>query len=345
MKFIHISDVQLGAVPDAGKPWGKERERERWIVLGEIMEACNKEKVDLLLIAGNLFSRQPLLKELKEVNFLFSRLMHTQVVITAGTLDQLKESSPYYKFPWQSHVHFLQGRWPEKVYLPLLDTEVWGFGIQGKLKGDLLKDFAVEKSQTYRIFLGAHEKNAPAFALESVQGAGFHYVALGGRMHFEKLGETCAFSGTMDPLEKEDTGYHGYVMGEILEEGLHFSFIPCAKRDYVLLKVTVGTDTSAEQLTEKIQEVIRNHGEQHIYRIHLKGKHDPDFPPDTQALWELGNVIEVIDETYPAYDLMAVYKEHKDDIIGKYMEALQTHRQGELDRKALYYGLAALLQE
>ena len=29
MRFIHLADVHLGAVPDRGCPWSKEREEER----------------------------------------------------------------------------------------------------------------------------------------------------------------------------------------------------------------------------------------------------------------------------------------------------------------------------
>ena len=74
MKFIHIADVHLGATPDSSMPWGEARQKELWGSFKSIIKICNEEKIDLLLIAGDLFHKQPLLRELKEVNYYFSTL-------------------------------------------------------------------------------------------------------------------------------------------------------------------------------------------------------------------------------------------------------------------------------
>ena len=39
-----------------------------------MIEICEKEEMDLLLIVGDLFHRQPLLRELKEVGYLLGKL-------------------------------------------------------------------------------------------------------------------------------------------------------------------------------------------------------------------------------------------------------------------------------
>ena len=59
MKFIHIADVHLGAVPDKGYPWSKKREEEIWRTFRSLVRRAEEEQVDLLLIAGDLFHRQP----------------------------------------------------------------------------------------------------------------------------------------------------------------------------------------------------------------------------------------------------------------------------------------------
>ena len=74
MRFIHMADVHLGAVPDSGCPWSAFRENEIWETFVRVIDQIREEKIELLLIAGDLFHRQPLMRELKEVNYLFSTL-------------------------------------------------------------------------------------------------------------------------------------------------------------------------------------------------------------------------------------------------------------------------------
>ena len=69
MRFIHIADVHLGAVPDKDKSWSKERADEIESTFDRLLAVAEERKVDLLLIAGDLFHRQPLMRELKEVNY------------------------------------------------------------------------------------------------------------------------------------------------------------------------------------------------------------------------------------------------------------------------------------
>ena len=65
MRFIHIADVHLGMQPDAGFPWSEERGEAIWESFRRIIRLAGREKTDFLLIAGDLFQRQPLLRELK----------------------------------------------------------------------------------------------------------------------------------------------------------------------------------------------------------------------------------------------------------------------------------------
>ena len=73
IRFIHLSDVHLGAVPDRGCPWSHEREEEIWETFRRVIVGIRKNPVDLLFIAGDLFHRQPLLRELREVDDLSIR--------------------------------------------------------------------------------------------------------------------------------------------------------------------------------------------------------------------------------------------------------------------------------
>ena len=94
MKFIHTADVHLGVKPDAGRAYTKNRPEEIWKSFEKLIRLCEREKTDLLVIAGDLFHRQPLLREMKEVNALFARLTHTKVVLVAGPRGAAGQSLP-----------------------------------------------------------------------------------------------------------------------------------------------------------------------------------------------------------------------------------------------------------
>ena len=57
VKWIHIADVHLGASPDAGDAYSKVRPQELWDTFAEVIDICEREQTDLLLIAGDLFHR------------------------------------------------------------------------------------------------------------------------------------------------------------------------------------------------------------------------------------------------------------------------------------------------
>ena len=126
MRFIHTADLHLGARPDAGKNNSGNREREIWETFERLIGVCEKKQVDLLLIAGDMFHRQPLLRELKEVNYLFSKLTRTKVVMIAGNHDYMKWDSYYRTFQWNQNVYPLFGDRLQCAEFPELGTAIIG---------------------------------------------------------------------------------------------------------------------------------------------------------------------------------------------------------------------------
>ena len=125
MRFIHMADVHLGAVPDSGCPWSAFRENEIWETFVRVIDQIREEKIELLLIAGDLFHRQPLPSQIERVSQLFASIPDTEVVWMAGSHDYLREDSAYRKAKWTKNVHgFLSGK-PEVIELEKLHTKVY----------------------------------------------------------------------------------------------------------------------------------------------------------------------------------------------------------------------------
>ena len=118
--------MHLGAKPDAGSAYSQNREQELWDSFRDIITICNQKKTDLLLIAGDLFHRQPLLRELKEMNSILEMLEHTEVVMIAGNHDYIKKNSYYRTFSWAPHVHMICSQEIDCVELDRIQTAVYG---------------------------------------------------------------------------------------------------------------------------------------------------------------------------------------------------------------------------
>ena len=140
VRFIHLADVHLGAAPDRGCPWSHAREEEIWETFRRVIASISRDPVDLLFIAGDLFHRQPLLRELKEVNYLFSTIPETRVFLVAGNHDYIKKDSFYRGFAWEPNVTFFEDEAKTCVRIPELDTFVYGMSYHRQMIRENLYD-------------------------------------------------------------------------------------------------------------------------------------------------------------------------------------------------------------
>ena len=70
---------------------------------------------------------------------------------------------------------------------------------------------------------------------------------------------------------------------------------------------------------------------------------DPDIEFDLEQLTVRYRIAEIIDDSEPQYDFSALFAEHSSDMIGFYIQALQKEDMSPVEKKALYYGIHALL--
>ena len=107
MKFIHTADIHWGMTPDSDKPWCRERTQAVKDTFSQIVTKAREMDVDFLFISGDLFHRQPLQKDLKEVNYLFTTIPSVRVVIIAGNHDRIRPNSALKSFQWRPNVTWI----------------------------------------------------------------------------------------------------------------------------------------------------------------------------------------------------------------------------------------------
>ena len=345
LRFFHVADVHLGMEPDLGCPWSKRRQEEIWESFRRLVDRVREEKPEMLLIAGDLFHRQPLLRELKELKALFESVPDTQVVLIAGNHDYLKRDSYYLFFSWPENVTGLFGQSCERVDFPSYSLAVYGCSYYSReVTENLYGDVHPSGAMRYHILLahGGDDRHSP-WKKEEMAAAGFDYIACG---HIHKpeilVPDRMAYAGALEPTTMNQTGEHGYIDGVIDAKGVRISFVPFAVCEYVELALPVDEDTTQFSLEQDLTAEIARRGPANIYRVTLEGLRSENLEFSLKRLRETGNVVEVTDRTRPAFRLEQLKREYAGSLIGEYVGYFE-NAGSALEQKALYYGLEALL--
>lgn len=358
MKFVHAGDIHLGAEPESRTSLGKLRKEEIWDAFRRLVEFCEQEGVDLLLLPGDLFHGQPLLCEVKEVDYLFRSLTKTKVVMIAGNHDCLLPSSHYYDVNFPDHVTFLMDTCADSVYFPELNTQVFGASYEKRQIAEARYDnIRIQNPERINILL-AHgnvlcNDNSIPIHRGILETAGFDYVALGHVHNRFEIGERMAYSGSLEPLNRGETGAKGYIFGEVEKKAgqpsaIRWRFVPLACREYIVLKLSVTPDTTELSLCSEAYGQMREQGLWNLYLLTLSGTRAREIFWNPEAILTIltkrgANVLEVKDETLPDFDVERLREEQQDTLVGRFIERMDGIESPEIKKLALQYGLQALL--
>ncbi len=350
MKFIHTADIHWGMMPDSDKTWGRERAQAVKDTFTQIITKTRERNVDFLFISGDLFHRQPLLRDLKEINYLFTTIPSVHVVIIAGNHDRIRNNSSLLSFSWCPNVTYLMSEDLESVYFDKFNVEVHGFSYHTpEIRENRIDHIKAPLDGRIHILL-AHGGDAAhlPFDKNALAGSGFTYIALGHIHKPDILSEArIAFPGSPEPLDKTETGPHGALYGEInptSQKVEALEFITLCRSQYIPLAVNITPNTTNVELELKIAQEIEKRGRHHIYRFRIRGMRDPETEFDLEHLTGKFRISEILDESEPQYDFSALFEEHPSDMIGFYIRALQKQNMSPVEKKALYYGVNALLK-
>ncbi len=352
MKFMHIADIHLGAKPNAGEAYSINREREIWDTFIAVIEKCEIEHIDLLLIAGDLFHRQPLLRELKEVDYLFSKLTRTKVVFIVGNHDYLKPDSYYRSYIWSDNVYPLLSENIDCVEIDELELAVYGCSYHRREVPDMqLQEPVRLGKQKYNILLGhgGDDSHMP-FRRIAMEQLPYDYIALGHIHKPQILAENkIAYAGALEPVDIADFGTHGYILGITrskrgMLEGKQtiLEFVPFAKREYIALQVEVHPDMTNYELKDYLHDIRYDRGMQHMYQFELIGLRNPELFYDLEQVDTVGNIISIVDNTKPNYNLQKLESENKNNLLGVFIRSFQGVEEGTLEYMALYEGIQAI---
>jgi DNA repair exonuclease SbcCD nuclease subunit len=358
VKFIHTGDVHIGMEfkkASFGIDFAKKRRNEIKETFYNIVKRAGDNKVHLLLISGDLFEDEYItIGDLKELNNQFTKIIDTKVIIIAGNHDPIiGNKSNYSLINWSNNVHIINTE-IEKLVFEDIGVDIYGLSWNKKqIKDNLLNDIQIEDKNKINILL-AHgdiyqQSNYLPIDKNNLIQKGFDYVALGHIHKSDFIADNIAYCGSPEPLDFSESDKHGIIEGCISNSNLDISFVPFAKREFVIMHIDIDENMTVECIIDIIVNKLQNHEFHNLYRIILEGLKDKDITLDINyiknRLEEHVIYTEIIDKTTPNYDLDKLRKENANNVIGKFIEHMESDIEDAIYRQALYEGIEALLSE
>ena len=345
MRFIHVSDVHLGMVPDKGKPWSDIRAKEIEETFDRILDIAEERKVDLLLIAGDLFHKAPGVTELDRLDHRLEKLTGTRTVIVAGSSDHIEKDSPSEKYEFRSNTVILPADEFSNAYFEDINTCVTGFSYG---KDEYTEDFSdgieaqTENAVNILLMYGGDSKHGP-FNFRKIANSGFDYVALGYlRKPKHMVKNKMAYPGSPEPVSHRDTGRHGFIYGQIINGETRIKWEPVASRSYINLGLEIKPEYTAGQIESAVRKQIDRMGTQNIYKVMLKGQKGHGVRPQFNEYPPEYMIYDVVDNTMFEYNAESLKKDNENNVLGRFIAEL-SGRNDEISRKALEYGLEAIV--
>lgn len=348
MKFIHMADVHLGCEPDGRSEWSKERKRELWETFRSSVADADRMKADLVLIAGDLFHRTPDVEQLREVNYLLGSYPDVCFALIAGNHDCCSPGSAWESFEFAPNVAFLGSSETECIRFPSISCEVYGFSYdRAQITESRYDRLRPGKNEFFHILLahGGDREHIPIDP-KALASSGFDYIALG---HIHKptvlIPDKAVYPGALSPIDAGDEGPHGYIAGQTHGTQTEVHFVKKALREYVSCTVEADEEDTVFSIRDRVQAAIASRGPENLYKVTISGLRNPAIEYDTELIRSAGMILEVKDQSVPAFHMEELKTRYRGTLIGRYIESFEGKDLTDTEKKALRYGLEALLSD
>jgi DNA repair exonuclease SbcCD nuclease subunit len=370
LKVLHLSDLHLDARFPALGEHGRSRREELRQALRSAVETAKSQRVDLMLISGDLFEEEGLSNDTLEfVKDQFLQLFHIPIFVSPGDTDYYWRGSPYSSTSWPKNVHIFSESRLRSVDIPILGVAIHGAAHTGPdERTNCLKDFNVTRSDIVNILMihGSEYSTLPRemrnyfpFTLDDLKRSGAHYAALGHYhdfIHFpldaSDENYLACYPGSPVGLSFNERGPRGVVIAEIGEGGNSVRFVPIEQREMVQEVLDLKEIISSDEVVSAIRKLAEEHSwHDDFVRIILRGEVFPEVDLSIEEVRDQAapafHFLCLEDETSSFYDLEKLQKDKS--VVGEFVRLMMERikeagedsaRKRVLD-KALAYGLDA----
>ncbi len=357
VSFIHTGDLHLGRqfhFDQHTDTYGRDKRLDLWEIFEKILNTAEHHRIELLLISGDLFDSSEVdLMEVQRVADRLGNLERTKVVMIAGNHDAYNDYSLFGLVDWSDNVNLFTEDTLQSVYFEDLNTEV--FGMSWNRRGYNSLPFAtpveINPSRTNILMLhgDAFSKQSDYMPIDLEKFNNFDYVALGHIHKTERLSDRMAYCGSPEALNFGESGEHGLIFGAIDGHRCQFQFVPTQKRRYINRRLSISADMSLDEVKEAILKCdSESERQKNYYRIYLEGYRDPALP----IAWLRDEInrefyyCEIIDDDLQMdLDIHQLFQQNSSNLIGHYIREIEREDATPAAKKALYYGLEAIMKE
>ena len=338
--------------PDPTMFWSEDRANDIKETFANVIKKCKEEKVDFLLISGDLFNHQPLTEELEYVNDLFKTIYNTQIVIIAGSADHIKNNSPILNFNFSENVYYFLDKTEFSFKVDEKKVIIHGFSYYSlEDSTPIINSITPDDDKNIHILLAyGGDSNHSPFDVNKLDSKNFSYVALGSKHNSETLIDGKAYyAGSPEPLDANDIGEHGIIIGEINPstrriQNVHFEKM--ARASYIPINIKINGSNTEEDISEIVVKEVIKLGTQNIFKIKVNGYRNPDIEITKELFNDKIRIIELSDNTVPKYDFIKLSSEHPQDMIGAFIRRMISRNAelSDIEKRALYLGTHALIK-
>lgn len=301
IKILHCADLHLGFEFSSLGDKAAQRKRENFLAFERIISLCQKEEVDFLLIAGDLFDHlhieaQIITELVEQIN----RIPGTVIAITPGNHDPFTIDSCYYTRSWPENVVIFSNEMSCIIYEEK-NVCLWGAGFNSTYHQDSFFNNNQNDIDENMINIcvihgdlvpqGQNSMYNP-MSKDSLRLSRFDYVAMGHvhkRTEIQKEGKTFfAYSGCPESHGFDELGDLGVYLGNISKGRNSLQFLKTCNRCYYEIPVEVSNIQTnqdiAELILQKLNDSFFDDARNHLYKIVLQGEVPIKFTIDPEGI-------------------------------------------------------------
>ncbi len=280
MKFIHIADIHLGKIVDKGCRWSEGDSKSLFDSFVALIDTLELEKPDFLFITGDLFDHVPTTDEISMIDMELARLSKTNIIYVTGEADYLKKGAHIWKYKFMSRMYLLNGEEfnnnvpqeerpvrnsyadgiADSIYFKDYGVDIYGICQYNDYNGrnDLDYVYAHDLNRINILLAHGGSREVSPFMLEDLTTKKFDYIGMG-HFHNCRINKelNLYYPGSLEALEPEGAGEHGYIKGFCEKDMLSCKFVPSGIRRYKTIYVEADENLTNSKLIEFVDDACK----------------------------------------------------------------------------------------